>query len=301
MPCWPAEPHYDQLAHGARLRRSGVDLATDAAASAWPDAEAVVLQHGRDFDHLVLAIPPGGHRALTAELRAAPGELGRRWTAVYEELRCQPTMSAQCWFQRGLGDGATHGEHAAVGAFAAPWEVFADMSHLLATERHSDRARGDEGPRGLAYLCGTLELVVGEDVDPEDVPDLQDRMRAATAAWLQEHGPALMPGFAGPDGDGFDWQQAFDADDRAGPERLRDWFFHVPTIRSDRYVLSPVGTTRCRFTADDTGLANMGAAGDWLLTGINAGCLEAAIIGGKQAARAISGYPERIFGDPRFS
>lgn len=295
LPCWPDEPRYEQLVGGARLRRSGVNLATDAARTLWPDAETLTLRAGSDFDHVILALPPGGQRDVTADLRAAPGDLGRKWTAVYEELRCQPTLSAQCWFDRDFADGRAHGHQAAVGAFEVPWETWSDMSQLLKVERH-----GPDGPLGLAYLCGTPDTILHDGVDPEDVPDLRARILAATKIWLQDHALHVMPGFANAVGE-FDFDTLHDPQGRQGPERLEAQFVHVPALRSDRYVLSPAGTTRCRFTAGDTGLTNLVAAGDWLLTGINAGCVEAAVIGGLQAARALSGFPDRIFGDPRFS
>jgi uncharacterized protein with NAD-binding domain and iron-sulfur cluster len=46
-----------------------------------------------------------------------------------------------------------------------------------------------------------------------------------------------------------------------------------------------------RPTAGGSGLANLYLAGDWLRTGIDAGCVEAAVMGGMQASRALCGYP----------
>jgi uncharacterized protein with NAD-binding domain and iron-sulfur cluster len=44
------------------------------------------------------------------------------------------------------------------------------------------------------------------------------------------------------------------------------------------------------------GLSNLLLAGDWLRTGLDSGCVEAAVMGGMQASRAISGYPASIPG-----
>ena len=38
-------------------------------------------------------------------------------------------------------------------------------------------------------------------------------------------------------------------------------------------------------------------AGDWLRTGLNYGCVESAVMGGLQAARAICGFPDKIYGE----
>lgn len=66
---------------------------------------------------------------------------------------------------------------------------------------------------------------------------------------------------------------------------------------SDCYVLSVAGSAQYRLPSDGSGLANLYLAGDWLKTGLDAGCIEAAVMGGMQASRAISGYPERIAGE----
>ncbi|HEX9103802.1 MAG TPA: hypothetical protein VF997_16440, partial [Polyangia bacterium] len=49
---------------------------------------------------------------------------------------------------------------------------------------------------------------------------------------------------------------------------------------------------------DDAGCRNLFLAGDWVRTGINGGCIEAATMAGMQAARALSGSYVPIVGDP---
>jgi uncharacterized protein with NAD-binding domain and iron-sulfur cluster len=49
--------------------------------------------------------------------------------------------------------------------------------------------------------------------------------------------------------------------------------------------------------ADQSGFANLFLAGDWLKTGLDAGCVEAAVMGGMQASRAICGLPASIQGE----
>jgi uncharacterized protein with NAD-binding domain and iron-sulfur cluster len=66
---------------------------------------------------------------------------------------------------------------------------------------------------------------------------------------------------------------------------------------SERYVLSVAGSSAHRLASDGAGIANLFLAGDWLRTGLDSGCVEAAVMGGMQAARAISGYPANIPGD----
>jgi uncharacterized protein with NAD-binding domain and iron-sulfur cluster len=56
---------------------------------------------------------------------------------------------------------------------------------------------------------------------------------------------------------------------------------------SDRYVQALPGSDAYRLRADGSGFDNLFLAGDWIDTGLNAGCIEAATLGGLQAANAI--------------
>ena len=58
---------------------------------------------------------------------------------------------------------------------------------------------------------------------------------------------------------------------------------------SDRYVQSLPGSGQYRLRADASGFDNLFLAGDWIDSGLNAGCIEAATLGGLQAGNAIKG------------
>jgi hypothetical protein len=88
-----------------------------------------------------------------------------------------------------------------------------------------------------------------------------------------------------------------DPSDSSGEARFDSQYWRANVNPSDRYVLSTVGSTQYRITSDASGFSNLYLAGDWLKTGINAGCVEGAIMGGMQASRAISGYPPIIKGE----
>jgi hypothetical protein len=51
-----------------------------------------------------------------------------------------------------------------------------------------------------------------------------------------------------------------------------------------------------RLRTDQSGFSNLFLTGDWI-KGINAGCVEAAVMAGMQTSRAISGYPAVIEGE----
>jgi hypothetical protein len=100
---------------------------------------------------------------------------------------------------------------------------------------------------------------------------------------LDERMGDLWPDAVGPDG--------FDHDVLHGD--LGEQHFVAATDPSDRYVQSLPGTDRHRLRPDQSGLANLVLAGDWTDCGLNAGCIEAAVLSGLQAANAVQGRPLR--------
>jgi uncharacterized protein with NAD-binding domain and iron-sulfur cluster len=51
---------------------------------------------------------------------------------------------------------------------------------------------------------------------------------------------------------------------------------------------------------DPQDFTNLYLAGDWTLTGLNCGCVEAATMSGLQASQAISGFPANVPGESDF-
>ena len=73
-------------------------------------------------------------------------------------------------------------------------------------------------------------------------------------------------------------------------------FIAAPQV-ADRYVLSVKGSTRYRLRSDGSDFENLFLAGDWTKNGIDAGCVEAAVVSGMMAARAITGVRSEIAGE----
>jgi uncharacterized protein with NAD-binding domain and iron-sulfur cluster len=67
-------------------------------------------------------------------------------------------------------------------------------------------------------------------------------------------------------------------------------------------VQATPGTDRYRLRPDRSGFANLALAGDWTDCGLNAGCIEAAVVSGLEAANAVLGRDrtDRITGDYLF-
>jgi len=99
------------------------------------------------------------------------------------------------------------------------------------------------------------------------------------------------------DANGFKWDLLVDPQNRSGHGRLDFQFFRANIDPSERYVLSVPKSTRYRLHAGESGFDNLYLAGDWTRTGLNVGCVEAAVMSGMQAARALSGYPRTVAGE----
>jgi uncharacterized protein with NAD-binding domain and iron-sulfur cluster len=74
-----------------------------------------------------------------------------------------------------------------------------------------------------------------------------------------------------------------------GPEAFETQHVSVNIDPSDRYVQSIPGSDKFRLRPDESGYDNLVLAGDWTDSGINAGCIEAAVMSGLQAANAVLG------------
>jgi hypothetical protein len=164
-------------------------------------------------------------------------------------------------------------------AYAEPFDTYCDMSHLLPTERG-----GDSGPRGVAYFCAVLPDSLVETEAPSSV-------RAGAARFLEREASAIWPR-AFEDG-AFDWSLIFDPLGREGPERLDAQYFRANVAGTDRYVTTPAGSVDSRLEPGDSGFTNLVLAGDWTRTGIDGGCVEAAVIAGERAADSIVERPRR--------
>jgi uncharacterized protein with NAD-binding domain and iron-sulfur cluster len=94
-----------------------------------------------------------------------------------------------------------------------------------------------------------------------------------------------------------DWDLLVDPENRKGAERFKAQFVLANWTGTERYTLSLAGATKYRLKADQSGYANLYLAGDWTDNHFNSGCVEASVMSGMIASRAICGYPQRIVGE----
>jgi uncharacterized protein with NAD-binding domain and iron-sulfur cluster len=299
LPCWPDHPDYAQLdpLQAALIREHGVDL--ESWWSDWPDLyrqafgtglPQQTLVRGRDFDDVVLGLPCGALPLVAPRLLAASPPLRTTCAA----LRTVVTQACQLWLDAGTRDlGWTYapgGAEPVLTNFSQPFETRAAMSQVLPAESWPPGG----APKSVQYLCGTMHL---PDLPPQSDHGFPARAQAQAKTnaldLLRERIAALWPAASG----GFPWQILHDPLGAKGEARMDRQFFRANVDPSERYVLSVPGSAARRLRTDGAGLANVFLAGDWLRTGLDCGCVEAAVMGGMQASRAISGHPAAIPGE----
>jgi uncharacterized protein with NAD-binding domain and iron-sulfur cluster len=296
LPCWPSEPLFEQLVEGDELRARGVDL--ESYWSGWPGEDLPPLQRGTDFDLVVLGISLGALPYVTPELaQRLPA-----WQAMLEHVKCVPTQAMQFWFKPDLQQLGWPDPSGVMTAYYEPMDTWADMSFLLPREHW-----GDDGPRQISYFCSPF-APTGPAPTPahgraaSDYAERQlDAVRAGVQPWLDRRLPQILPGTEGARGR-FDRGLLY-APGATTPQQCLDWQYLRVNVDppSELYVQSLPGSTRHRLAADASGVANLFLAGDWVRTGLNAGCVEAAAMAGLQAARAISGRDIPIVGESDFA
>jgi uncharacterized protein with NAD-binding domain and iron-sulfur cluster len=267
--CWPAEPDWSQLVDGGELEARGVRFeATEDTTSAGPRVPLLV---GRDFDLVVLAMPPDALASVTGKLRANPA-----WAAMLDNSSSVATVGIQLWLKPDAvtlgfpGQPSPSEPRIASPApsppstsYVEPLATFADMSHLLPAEDWPA-----PGPQSIAYFCGPMPL-------PPLEPGGDDPLAEALgSAWLKANIHGLWSGVLA-NGDLTDV--------------LVSSFFRANTDPSERYVLVLPGSLDHRLAPDSRPFSNLYVAGDWTRLPVSGGCVETAMQSGMVVARAITG------------
>jgi uncharacterized protein with NAD-binding domain and iron-sulfur cluster len=272
----------------ARLRGKNLESFWDAP----PDAGPLTLRAGADFDRVVFGISLGSVPHLCRELiEASP-----RWKDMVERVATVPTQAFQLWLN---ADAAALGftwPGANCSGYVEPFDTFADMEHLLARESWPP----DERVKGLAYFCNVLT----EPAPPPAAPDpayaaaSDAAVKSNVREFLRQAVGQFWPGAVDARANDFRWEFLAGAGAAQGADRLDSQFWRANVDPSERYVLSLPGTARFRIKPGETGFDNLVIAGDWTDCGLDAGCVEAAVMSGRLAANALTGTPrlEEIVG-----
>jgi uncharacterized protein with NAD-binding domain and iron-sulfur cluster len=227
---------------------------------------------------LVLAISVGGLHQITSSLASASSD----WARMLGTLKTVATQSAQLWMTKSFAElGYPEQTRPAMNAGPEPMDVWSDMSPVIASESWQAGLR----PASVQYVCGPLK----ENGGFTNAQIARQAVEANTSAWLNTMCVAAWPGTSA--NGTFDWGCLVASGGAQQSARLSEQYMRANFEGSDRYVLSIAGSTGARLPADAMPADNLYLAGDWTLNGLNAGCVEAAVMAGMQAARAIRGEP----------
>lgn len=253
--CWPDEPLWEQLQGGEALLAAGVNFEdiTDPTVAA-----TVELRAGRDFDTVILAVPPDMLKQVTPNLSDS------RWMRMLDTSASVATQAYQLWLGCTSAELGWHGGDL-VSAYEPPFSTWADMSHLLSHETWEN----PDGPKSIHYFCGPMQ-----DADAAG-PFPKQSVESKMAEWLERAAAGIWPDYA-----------------TAAKGRMRFSSVHANVDPSERYVQAPPGSIETRLAADDLVYRNLYLAGDWTRTKYCGGCVENAVQSGLTAARAISGRPD---------
>lgn len=292
LPCWPSEPRYEQLAEGDAIRAAGVNL--ESFWTPWRAHEKpVVLEAGTHFDEIVFGIAVGSIPFVATELTAASA----RWASAADKVETVRTQAAQIWVQKDIQTLGWPMASAVTDTYPEPMDTWADMTHLLPRESWPAGAV----PGSLTYFCGPLAGGIPPLSDTQAPARAEAEVKAGMQRWLQDNATLMWPAAGDPatPGQGFDWNLLVDgraapaaaSPETPGPARFDSQFWRANIDPSERYVLSVPGSTKYRLHANQPDFSNLWVTGDWTYNGVNAGCVEAAVMSGLLTANAMCGVP----------
>jgi uncharacterized protein with NAD-binding domain and iron-sulfur cluster len=244
------------------------------------DVEARVLRRGVDFDHVVLGVSLGILPVVAAELIEDRAE----WRDMTSRIRTVATQAFQIWLDPDEPSLGWDEPAVTISGYLRPFETWASMPQTLWAEDWPPDGR----PGTVAYFCGTLDAAwPTAETGAAYARRYEQRVREDAAEYVDRHLGQYFPR-AFTEG-GFRWHLLTGGDGLRGAAALATQHVSVNVDPSDRYVQSVPGTERYRLRPDESGYDNLVLAGDWTDSGMNAGCIEAAVLSGLEAANALLG------------
>jgi uncharacterized protein with NAD-binding domain and iron-sulfur cluster len=280
LPSWPDRPKWEQIEEAATLRRRHTNLEWEPNPL---NHRATTLTRGKQFDIAVLGISVAGLRDICQELIEDPHN--KPFGEMIANSHTVMTQAFQLWMRKpARALGWPFERDSIMTGYVEPLDTYADMSHLI------DREHWKRGERveSVAYFCGVID-----DQPGDTQKSVNERVKRNAIEYLKHDAKRIWP-TAGRRG--FDWN-LLAGGRNTGEARFDDQFWLGNYQPTERYVLTPEGSVKYRLRADQSGYDNLFLAGDWIKTGLDAGCVEAAAMSGMQAARAISGSPKTIVGE----
>jgi uncharacterized protein with NAD-binding domain and iron-sulfur cluster len=187
------------------------------------------------------------------------------------------------------------GQQPVLSGFTEPYDTWAPMDQLLCREDWP----APIDPKNVSYFCSALPVASYPPASDHAFPDKMKAIAKEGAVNQLRNEIAYLWSAAGPAG-AFPWNWLVDPDEGTGEARFDAQYWRANVDPSERYVMSVVNSTQYRLATDESGFDNLFLTGDWIKTGLNAGCVEAAVMAGMQTSRAMTGYPQVIKGEKDF-
>ena len=274
LPVFPDAPLLDQVEP-----RPGLDT-LESHFGVRDDVEERVLRRGQDFDHVVLAVSVEMVSLTAKELIHDQ----RAWRDMTTHIRTVATQGLQIWLRPDEAELGWDRHGVTTSAYVPPFETWASMGQTLWAEDWPEHQR----PGTVAYLCGTLNAPWPPSEPYEEYTRRHQQQVCANAVkHLDDYFGFYLPGAV--TDRGFAWHLLSGVNGQHDSSALATQHMSVNIDPSDRYVQSVPGSDKYRLRPDESGYDNLVLAGDWTDCGWNAGCIEAAVISGLQAANALRG------------
>ncbi|GIQ75080.1 FAD-dependent oxidoreductase [Bradyrhizobium sp. RD5-C2] len=299
---WPCHPLYKQIDDDGTLKR--YDL--ESFWTKWKDAGSLTLQRrpapgtpiDETFDIAILATGFGGLEKTACDLSTGYPDT---WGKCLANIKTIPTLALQLWLKKdtaqlGWADPRTvmvGFEPDSEGPGSTPLNSWQDNSPLLANET----GQGAHASRSLGYFVGVFPED-GSSTGPSYPNSELARAKSLIIKWMNKDLPEIWPKCRDPNLPKFDWDLLVvpASVQQQGEARLDSQYIRPNINPWERYVLSKPGTLQWRLWPDRSGISNLFLAGDWTRTGLDSGCIEAAVMSGRVAARAITGASMNIPG-----
>jgi uncharacterized protein with NAD-binding domain and iron-sulfur cluster len=253
----------------------------------------LTLQRGVDFDQVVFGISADSVALLCPQLVARSKPLQDSCTYI----KTAATQAYQVWLDKSIRQlGWAHygrdNEEPVLTAFSEPFDTWAPMDQLLCRETWPPQFE----PKNVSYFCSALPVKSYPPFSDRGFPArMAEQVKQSAIEQLKHHIHALWPAVATPTG--FDWSCLVDTTGAQGEKRFDSQYWRANVDPSERYVLTVVNSTQHRLQTHGTGFSNLYVTGDWIKTGVNAGCVEAAVMAGMQTSQALCGHPALIVGE----
>jgi uncharacterized protein with NAD-binding domain and iron-sulfur cluster len=305
LDCWPSAPNFQYIdpkqttllqANGVNLESNWSNWLTVYQQAYGKPLPTITLKQGVDFDHVVFGIGVAPLVELCPKLLAQSPAL----KATAENVKAVATEAYQVWLTKtvdelGWRDWPKDGQEPVLSGFTEPFDTWAPMDQLLPREDWPPNMQ----PKNVSYFCSAMPMdKFPPSTDTSFPATCAARVKQDALNQLGKQIYSVWPNAATKNS--FQWSWLLAPDDRSGAQRFDNQFWRANIDPSERYVISVVGSTKYRLDTDGSGFKNLFLTGDWIKTGLNAGCVEAAAMAGMQTSRAISGYPVVIKGESGF-